>query len=87
LADASIANASVQVTAEPAAHLPALAGHSLVIIVKLKDHDIRVPIIGMGRVVAISRDIRLLVITTTNPHDLERTGRPAPLLDLVNCVE
>ena len=44
------------------------------IIVKLEDHDIRAPIFGMGRVVAISRDIRILVITTTNRHDLPRTA-------------
>ena len=57
------------------------------IIVKLKDHNIRAPILGMGRVVTISRAIRILVITTTNLHDFERTGRLAPLLDLINCVK
>ena len=39
----------------------------------LEDHDICVPILGMGRVVAISRGIRILVITTTYRHDLPRT--------------
>ena len=51
----------------------ALVSRSL-IIVKLPDHDICVPIFGMGRVVAISRGIRILVITTTHRHDLPRTA-------------
>ena len=51
----------------------ALAGHFL-IIAKLEDHDIRVPILGMGREVAISRRIRILFITTTNRHDLPADG-------------
>ena len=63
----------------------ALVGHFL-IIAKLEDHDIRVPILGMGREVAISRRIRILFITTTNLHDLPRTVLLAPLLDLVNCL-
>ena len=63
----------------------ALIGHFL-IIVKLEDHDIRAPILGMGREVAISRLIRILVITTTNLHDLERTVLLAPVLNQVNCA-
>ena len=63
----------------------ALAGHFL-IIAKLEDHDIRVPILRMGRVVAIARYIRILFITTTNRHDLPRTALLAPLLDQVNCA-
>ena len=39
----------------------------------MKDHDIRAPILGMGREVAIYRHIRILVKTTTNLHDLPRT--------------
>ena len=56
----------------------ALAGHFL-IIVKIEDHDIRVPILGMGREVAIFRRIRILFKTTTNLHDLERTVLLAPV--------
>ena len=63
----------------------ALVGQFL-IIAKLEDHDIRVPILGMGRVMAISRRIRILFITTTNRHDLPRTVLLAPLLDQVNCA-
>src|SRR5258708_22505541 len=40
----------------------------------------------MGREMAISRCIRILVITTTNLHDLERTALLAPVLKHVNCV-
>ena len=54
------------------------------IIVKLEDHDIRVPILGMGREVAISRRIPVLVKATTNRHDLPRTVLLAPLLDQIN---
>jgi hypothetical protein len=50
----------------------ALVGQFL-IIVKLEDHDIRAPILGMGRVVALSRRIGILFKTTTNRHDLPRT--------------
>jgi len=53
-------------------------------IAKLEDHDIRAPILGMGRVMAISRRIRILFETTTNRHDLPRTLLLAPLLDLIN---
>jgi len=49
--------------------------------VKLEDHDIRVPILGMSREVAIARCIPVLVIATSNVHDLERTVLPTPLLD------
>ena len=62
-----------------------LIGHFL-IIVKIEDHDIRVPILGMGREVAISRRIPVLVKATSNLHDLERTVLLAPLLDQVNCA-
>ena len=58
----------------------------LLIIVKIEDHDVRAPIFGMGREVAISRRVRILFKTTTNSHDLERTVLLAPLLDQVNCV-
>jgi hypothetical protein len=54
--------------------------------VKLEDYDIRAPILGMGREMAISRRIRILFVTTTDLHDLERTVLLAPLLDQVNCV-
>jgi len=50
----------------------ALVGQFL-FIVKLKDHDIRAPILGMGRVVAIYRRIHVLAKATTNSHDLPRT--------------
>jgi hypothetical protein len=40
-------------------------GHFL-IIVKLEDHDVRVPILGMGREVAILRRFPVLVKATTN---------------------
>ena len=51
---------------------------------KLEDHDVRVPILGMGREVAISRRIPVLVKATPNRHDLPRTVVLAPLLDLIN---
>ena len=66
--------------AQGAARAPAQPGR---VIVKLEDDDIRAPIFGMGRVVSISRRIRILVITTTNLHDSERL---APVLKHVNCV-
>jgi hypothetical protein len=59
---------------------------SSAIIVKLEDHDIRAPILGMSREVAISRCIRILFQTTTNRHDFQRTVLLDPLLDQVNCV-
>ena len=52
----------------------------------MPDHDIRVPIFGMGREVAIFRGIRILSKTTTNLHDLPRTALLAPVLKHVNCV-
>ena len=61
----------------------ALVGHFLV---KLEDDDIRVPIFGMNRVVAILRCILILSLAATNLHDLERTVLLAPLLDQINCV-
>jgi hypothetical protein len=60
-----------------------LIGHFL-ILAKIEDHDIRVPILGMGREVASFRRIRILFKTTTNLHDLERTVLLAALLDQVN---
>jgi hypothetical protein len=62
-----------------------LVGPSL-IFVKLEDHDIRAPILGMGRDVAISRRIPVPVKATTNRHDLPRTVLLAPALNQVNCV-
>jgi hypothetical protein len=56
------------------------------IVDKLPDHDIGVSILGMGREVASSRRIRILVIATTYLHDLERTALLAPVLKHVNCV-
>jgi hypothetical protein len=53
---------------------------------KLEDHDSRVPIFGMGREVAVFGGIRILMIATTNRHDLPRTVLLAPLLDQVNCA-
>ena len=67
------------------ASILALVSSSLIII-KLEDHDIRAPILGMGREVAISRRIPVLVKATTNRHDLPRTALLDPLLDQVNCV-
>jgi len=49
----------------------ALVGQFL-IIAKLEDHDIRAPILGMGRVVAIYRCIPILFKTTSDLHDLQR---------------
>ena len=69
----------------PAGHNPG-SRRPIPIIVNMKDHDIRVPIFGMGREVAISRRIRILFQTTTNRHDLPRTVLLAPLLDQINCV-
>jgi hypothetical protein len=43
-----------------------LAGHSF--IVKLDDHDIRAPILGMGLVMAIQRCIRIFFNKTANRH-------------------
>ena len=45
--------------------------HRPLIFVKLEDHDIRAPILGMGVVMAISRCIPVLVKATTNRHDLQ----------------
>jgi hypothetical protein len=53
--------------------------------VKLEDHDIRVPIFGMGGEVPIQRLIRILIITTTNLHDFE-TAPLAAILNQVNCA-
>jgi hypothetical protein len=53
---------------------------------KLEDHDIRAPILGMGREVAIARRIPVLVKATTDRHDLPWTILLAPLLNEVNCV-
>ena len=39
------------------------------IIAKVEDHDIRAPILGMGRVVAIYRRIPVLAKATSNLHD------------------
>src|SRR5260370_1922636 len=64
---------------------PALVGRSL-IFVKPEDDDIRAPILGMGREMAISRCIRILVITATNLHELERTALLATVLKHVNWV-
>jgi hypothetical protein len=50
----------------------ALLGHFL-IIAKPEDHDIRAPILGMGREVARLRHIPVLVIATANRYDLPRT--------------
>ena len=49
-----------------------LVGHFL-IIAKLEDHDIRAPILGVGREVAISRRIPILVKAASNLHHLKRT--------------
>jgi hypothetical protein len=57
--------------------IPALLGHFLTI-AKLEGHDIRVLIFGMGREVAISRCIPVLVEATTNRRDLPRTVLLAP---------
>ena len=48
---------------------------------KLEDHDIRVPILGMGCEVAFSRRIRILFKAATNRHDLPRSVLLDPLLD------
>ena len=53
---------------------------------KLEDHDIRAPILGMSREVALSCDIRILCKITTHRRDLPRTVLLAPPLDQVNCV-
>ena len=64
----------------PAGAIPALGGH-FPIIVKLKDHDVRVLISGWAAVVPSSRHIPILVQATTNLHDLQRTVLLAPLLE------
>ena len=56
------------------------------LIEKMIDHDVRVLIFGMGREVAIKRGIGILLITTTNRHDFQRTVLLAPLLDQINRV-
>ena len=79
--------AGVAIASELSGYRPALVA-SLVgrflIIEKVPDHDIRIPIFGVGSEVPISRGIRILVIATRNLHDLPRT-RLAPSLDLINC--
>jgi hypothetical protein len=53
----------------------------------LEDHDIRFPILGMGREVAILRCIPILVKATSNLlHDLQRTALLHPLLNQTNCA-
>ena len=47
----------------------------------MKDHHIRVPILGVSREVALFRCILILSKTATNRNDLERTGLLAPLLE------
>ena len=54
---------------------------------KMKDHDVRVLILGMGREVAIARRIPVLVKATANRHDLPRTVLLAPLLDFIPVPE
>ena len=56
------------------------------LIEKMKDHDIRAPILGMGREVASFRRIWILLIATSNLHDPERTVLLEPLLNLVNAA-
>ena len=53
---------------------------------KMNNHDVRAPIFGVGREVAINRGILILTSITTNHHDLPRTVLLAPLLDQINCV-
>ena len=67
------------------ATISALLGRSL-IIEKIPDHDVGVSILGMYRVMALSRDIRIFAYVTTNLCDPPRTVLLAPLLDQVNCV-
>ena len=55
------------------------------IIAKLEDDDFRAPILGMGREVAVSRRIPVVVKATTNPY-VQRTVQLAPLLDQLNCA-
>ncbi len=63
--------------------IPTLLGQFL-IIAKLEEHDIGVSILGMGRVVAISRHNPVLAKPTTNRHDLPVLLDP--LLDQVNGI-
>ena len=65
--------------AQPAGHNPG-SRQSFLIDINVEDHDIRAPILGMSRVVAISRRIRILFQTTTNRYDLPRTVLLEPLL-------
>jgi hypothetical protein len=51
---------------------------------KIEDHDVRPPILGMGRVMAIARRVPVLVKATTNRHDLPRTVQFPPLFNLIN---
>ena len=64
--------------------VPALVDCSL-IIEKFPDHNIRVPILGVYGVVAISRDVLVLAYVAANLHNLPRTRLPLAL-DPVNCV-
>jgi hypothetical protein len=50
----------------------------------LTNHDIRVPIPGMGREVAIFPCIPALFATITNRDDLHRPVPLEPLFDLIN---
>jgi hypothetical protein len=61
---------------------PAAPSDTLLIIVaqhlaKMKNHDFRAPIFGVGREVAINRGISILPSITTNHHDLPGSGRGA----------
>ena len=63
---AKLATTGSRTTAQPVETILALIGHFL-IIAKLEDHDIRAPILGMGREVAISRRIPVLVESHDEP--------------------
>jgi hypothetical protein len=65
----------------------ALVGQFLIVVKSWKDHDIRSPILGMGREVAILRCIPILVKATSNLPDLQRPALLHPLLNQTNCAE
>ena len=56
----------------PEGAIPALIGHFLVI-AKMKYHDVRAAIFRADGVVTIQRHIRILLPTTTNRHNLQRS--------------
>jgi len=73
----------VRCNSRPVASPPSFAVGRYIIIVKFEDDDICISILGTDRIVTRSRGVLVLVIPTTNFHDLKR-ARLGLALDPVN---